>query len=171
MLKITKSALFMLFICLFFVEPAHSGTVDNILGDGFRNLKWGTQSKNISGLYERQSLDDGRVSYSRQKDELSFCNVKIDTINYYFDKSGSLYSVVIRVAGKKNSPLLVDSMLKKFGKSEDITTQKWWSGPSEDCMYYFWSGKNTNVIVQYYVFGDEFINVFITQNGRTPGDW
>ncbi len=170
MAKITKSALFLFFILLLFGRAVYSNTVDDILGDGFRNLKWGTEYKNISGLYERQMTEDGKVSYSRQPDELFFCNVKLDKISYYFDESGYLYSVILRTKGKDAS-FLVDAMLKRFGKSEDVTEQQWWVGPSEDCIYYYWSGKNTNIIVQHYLFDGEFVNVIITQNGRTPGGW
>ncbi len=170
-----KNILFLIGWALIFslFSSSASGSVspDTLVGTGFNSIKWGTHYTKIPKLYDKQLNPNGTISYRIKADKKSFFNVGIKAIYYYFDKNGKFSSAKIYAEGK-NSELLAEAFFKKFGKSEEIEKQPWYSGePSEDCGYLIWNGRNANIIVQHYIFGNQFVNVFITKNGNPIGDW
>ena len=79
-----------------------------------RGIKWGEDIANVRGMQQIKRYSTRRITYHRPSDEMTFDNVKLDTICYDF-YDGKFYSFDM-IAAPHSYQALVSAVTKLFGR-------------------------------------------------------
>jgi curli biogenesis system outer membrane secretion channel CsgG len=104
--------------------------------DGFRNIKWGTNTGEIKNL--KVIKEEGNQKECVKTDDvLQIGKAKLEKIIYSFYKD-QLESVIIETKGKDNFENLKSATIEKFGEGKNKSENEW-----------IWEGEITTIYLKY----------------------
>jgi hypothetical protein len=107
--------------------------------DGFRDIKWGTNIKNLAGMEKRGGDSIGLSTYTKKGDDLKIGEADIGEITYAFYKN-RFYSVVLDYKGLVNFENLKNIFFDYFGAGYKSNKSKY---------DYFWHGNTVRMLLTY----------------------
>lgn len=114
--------------------------------EGFRDIKWQTEKRQISGLRFHQRYS-GYVEYVKDNEDLNFEGAKATRILYTFiDNKLETVTLQFEPSDEARYNFLRDSLISKFGEGEAIGKKD-----------IFWRGEETNTKLNSYAKGVEII--------------
>ena len=169
MKKIAYCLVFLTF-CMVAVTCAFAGQDSP---DGFRDILWGTDIKDLTDMTPVANSQEGERFYTRKNEPLQMENAAIESVRYGFYKD-KFFMGFVEFKSRANFVLIKEQLERRFGTAPGSSADRLvWDWPKVKIILYYDQRKESGSVDYYYkpLLKQKFIDQKIKEKKGRPSHY
>ena len=145
-----KNNLYCTVLLIFYVSTATCAFAGQDVPEGFRDIQWETDIKDLTGMTPLPNSQDNERHYSKKDDPLRMENAAVESVIYGFYKD-KFFMGVVAFQSYKNFALIKEQLEHRFGTARETSADRLvWDWPKVKMILYYDQKKESGNVTYYY---------------------